>query len=125
MKPKTLHLLFSHTLTPEQIEDAKTNWGVSAFAPLPKDLQRRFSNVPPELESLKAYAEPFKAYLKEEATEEDIVLIQGDFGLCFLLANYCKVHDLIPVYATTERIVQEKDGVKLSIFKHIRFRKYE
>ncbi len=120
-----MHLLFSHKLTDEQITDAKTTLGIFEFRYLPKELQRLFSNVPPELDTLNEYAKPFKTYLQKEAASQDIVLIQGDFGLCFLLANFCKRKDLIPVYATTKRIVSEKEGVKISRFKHIRFRRYE
>jgi len=120
-----MHLLFSHRLTEEQIADAKESFGITQFRYLPKDLQRLFSSVPPELESLKVYAEPFKTYLKETTLEGDVVLIQGDFGLCFLLANFCNKEALLPVYATTKRIVFEKDGVKISRFKHVTFRKYE
>jgi len=125
MKERTMHLLFSHRLTEEQIVDAKKHLGITHFRALPDDLQRLFSAVPPELESLKTYAEPFKTYLKQEASKGDVVLIQGDFGLCFLLANFCKQEELLPIYATTKRIVLEKDGIKISKFKHIRFRRYE
>ena len=124
MIPKTLHLLFSHRLTDEQIKDAKESLQVSDFAPLPGELQKSFSNVPPELETLTEYAKPFKAYLQEKAKEGDFVLIQGDFGLCFILVEFCKTNNLIPVYATTKRIAVEENGIKISKFKHIRFRRY-
>jgi len=121
---KTLHLLFSHHLTDEQIKDAKESMQVSDFAPLPSNLQKSFSNVPPGLETLTEYAKPFKAYLQEKATEGDFVLIQGDFGLCFILVEFCKGANLIPVYATTKRIAVEENGIKISKFKHIKFRRY-
>jgi hypothetical protein len=49
-----MFLFFSHTLTDEQIDDAKS-MGVIEFVKLSQDLQERFSNVPPELESLDEY----------------------------------------------------------------------
>ena len=121
-----MYLLFSHELTDAQIEDAK-KLGVEEFVYLPDDLQRKFSNVPPELESIKEYAKDFEKFL-ENAKSGDYVLIQGDFGLTCHLVNFSKSKGLIPVYATTKRISKDikKDGkvVKISEFKHIRFRKY-
>lgn len=125
MKTKTLHLLFSHHLTEEQIKDAKETMQVAHFMPLPRDLQKAFSNVPPELETLTEYTKPFIEYLQETANQGDIVLLQGDFGLCFILVEFCKKSNLIPVYATTKRIAIEENGIKISKFKHTRFRRYE
>jgi hypothetical protein len=121
-----MYLLFSHKLTDEQIEDAK-KLGVDEFVYLPDDLQRKFSNVPPELESIKEYAKDLEKFL-ENAKRGDYVLIQGDFGLTCRLVSFSKNKGLIPVYATTKRISKEikKDGkvVKISEFMHIRFRRY-
>jgi hypothetical protein len=121
-----MYLLFSHKLTDAQIEDAK-KLGVDKFIYLPEDLQRKFSNIPPELESVKEYAKDFERFL-ENAKSGDYVLIQGDFGLTCHLVNFAKSKGLIPVYATTKRISKDikKDGkvVKISEFKHIRVRKY-
>ena len=121
-----MYLLFSHKLTGAQIEDAK-KLGVDEFIYLPEDLQEKFSNVPPELESVKEYAKDFEKFL-ENARKGDYVLIQGDFGLTCHLVNLSKNKGLIPVYATTKRISKDvkKDGkvVKISEFMHIRFRRY-
>jgi hypothetical protein len=57
------YLLFSHKLTNAQIKDAK-NLGVDEFIYLPEDLQRKFSNVPLELESIKEYAKDFERFLE-------------------------------------------------------------
>ena len=121
-----MYLLFSHKLTDAQIEDAK-KLGVDEFVYLPADLQRKFSNVPPELESIKEYAKDFEKFL-ENAKSGDYVLIQVDFGLTCHMVNFSKSKGLIPVYATTKRISKDvkKDSkvVKISEFEHIRFRKY-
>ena len=121
-----MYLLFSHELTNEQIEDAK-KLGVDEFVYLPEDLQKKFSNVPPELESIKKYAKDFEKFL-ENANVNDYILIQGDFGLTCHMVQYAKKNKLVPIYATTQRITTEiKKGtkiVKISEFKHIKFRKY-
>lgn len=122
-----LFLFFSHALTNEQILDAKNSLKISEFVNLPDDLQGIFSQVPAEFneDELKDYAKPFFDYLDEFAKKGDFVLIQGDFGLSFLLVNYCFKNELIPLYATTKRdVLIDKDGIKKSVFKHVKFRRY-
>ena len=65
-----------------------------------------------------------------KSCNSDFVLIQGDFGAVYLMVNFAFSLGLIPVYATTERIVVEKrmqdNTVKSErIFKHKMFRRYE
>ena len=125
---KNIFLLFSHKLTNEQIIDAKKVLKVDNFVYLPNDLQSLWSNVPAELESLKSYLLPLKEYIKNNAKKDDFILIQGDFGAVYEMVNYAKKLNLTPVYATTKRETQEEiqkeKVVKISKFKHIRYRKY-
>jgi hypothetical protein len=119
-----LFLFFSHKLTQEQIDYAKDVLKVDEFITLPKDLQILFSNVPPELERLDEYITPFIDFLNKEAKKGDFVLIQGDFGVSYKLVNFCKQNSLVPIYATTKRVVYEEGDIKKSIFKFIRYREY-
>ena len=123
-----MFLLFSHKLTDEQIKDAKENLGVNEFIYLPKDLQNKFSNVPPEIENIKEYSKDFKEFLTNNAKKEDYVLIQGDFGVVFQMVEFCKENNLKAIYSTTKRVVKEQiiNGkiIKTSEFRHIRFRNY-
>jgi hypothetical protein len=123
-----MFLFFSHKLTPHQIEDAQ-KMGIDEFVELPKNLQKLWSNVPPELENLDEYIKPFYEFLEKNAKKNDYVLIQGDFGLSCKLASFCKEKGFIPVYSTTKRkaIEVKKNGkiIKTSEFKHIKFRRYE
>ena len=123
-----MFLLFSHKLTDEQIKDAKENLGVDEFVYLPLSLQKKFSNVPPELEDIKEYSKIFIDFLKDNAKKDDYVLVQGDFGVVFNLVEFCKENNLKAVYSTTKRVVKEQiiNGkiIKTSEFKHIRFRNY-
>jgi len=125
---KKMFLLFSHKLTDEQIKDAKENLGVDEFVYLPSSLQKKFSNVPPELEDIKEYSKIFIDFLKDNAKKEDYVLIQGDFGVVFNVVEFCKESNLKAIYSTTKRVAKEQiiDGkvVKISEFKHIKFRNY-
>lgn len=124
----SMFLLFSHSLTDEQIDDAKNTLGVDEFVSLPDSIQQAWSSVPPELDGVGGYAEAFYEFLSHRAKKGDFVLISGDFGLCYLLVQWCKVHDFIPVYATTKRDTEEIETSKgierKSTFKHVRFRRY-
>ena len=125
---KKLFLLFSHTLTTEQIVDAKKSFGVEEFVELPLELQMLWSNVPSELEEVSDYLEPLNVYLEEQSSRGDVVLIQGDFGATYHMVNAVKSLGLKAVHATTKRDVVEKTiedkVVKTSVFKHVRFRVY-
>ncbi|MEO1959007.1 MAG: CRISPR-associated protein Csx20 [Nautiliaceae bacterium] len=125
---KKMFLFFSHRLTYEQEMDARESFFVEEFIYLPKELQEKWSNVPPELEDLSEYALLFFSFLEKNAKKGDFALIQGDFGLTYKMVNFAKSIGVIPVYATTKRVVKEiKNGdkiIKQSQFKHIRFRKY-
>lgn len=129
MKNKKMFLLFSHKLNEEQKADAIKNLNVDEFVYLDENLQKIWSNVPTNLSTLKEFLIPFENFLKSTASKTDIVLVQGDFGAVYKMVMFCKSQGLIPVYATTKRIVEEikEDDkiVKKSIFKHERYREYE
>lgn len=122
-------LLFSHTLNKEQIKDAQEHLGVGSFLYLPKNLQDIWSEIPIELDSLEEYLSPIKIFLNENSVEDDVVLIQGDFGASYQMVNFVQELNLLAVYAKTSREIEEKveanQTIKKSIFKHRGFRKYE
>ncbi|MEN5387899.1 CRISPR-associated protein Csx20 [Aliarcobacter skirrowii] len=124
-----MFLLFSHTLTKNQKNDAMKSFCIEEFIYLPKELQELFSNVPNDLRKLSEYLTPIKLFLKQYSKEGDFVLIQGDFGATYILVNFAKSLKLKAVYSTTKRVTQEfeEDGkiIKKSIFEHERFREYE
>lgn len=123
-----MFLLFSHKLTNEQEEDAKKNHNVDKFVYLPEELQKLWSNIPPELETLSTYLNPIKKFFEKECNKNDLILIQGDSGAVCEMVNYTKMIGAIPIYSTTKRVIKEKntkDGVvKVSLFSHILFRRF-
>ena len=125
---KKMFLLFSHKLTPKQIDDAKKNLNIDEFIPLPNTLQQLWSNIPPEIDTLKKQLKPIKKFLKKSAKKGDYILIQGDFGAVYNMVNFAKKLNTVALYATTKREFSEKvvDGkvIKTSIFSHILFREY-
>jgi hypothetical protein len=130
MKMTKMLLLFSHALTGDQEEDANNCLNIREFVPLSNDLQNLWTHRPPTKSSLRDSLGVFRRWLKENANQGDFVLIQGDFGAVYLMVNFAFSLGLIPVYATTERMVVEKrmqdNTVKSErIFKHRMFRRYE
>ena len=125
-----LFLLFSHSLTEAQRADAESSLNITEFIGLPDDLQTRWSNVPPELESLDEHLRPLLDWLSDTASPGDYLLAQGDFGAVYATVHFALEHDLIPIYATTRRQVYENalpDGkVQIErVFEHVRFRRYQ
>ncbi len=125
----SLYLLFNHEPTLLQEKDALASLGVGRIHNPPPELKAMWRRIPPDLPEIDGYLVPIKAWLKDHAAEGDYVLIQGDFGACFIMVNFAFVQDLIPVYSTTEREAVEEHGddgtVKLiHQFKHHIFRLY-
>lgn len=125
----TLFLLFNHEITPEQRRDAETSLKVREVCAMPGPVKAVWAGVPPDSESIGDLLEPVRRWLAESARPGDHILIQGDYGACYLMVDFAFQNGLIPVYATTERIVREEntpDGLKtVRLFKHRRFRRYE
>ncbi|MEE4357131.1 MAG: CRISPR-associated protein Csx20 [Desulfococcaceae bacterium] len=126
---KQLFLIFSHTFTPAQEADARASLGAESIVTMPEDIKKIWGNVPPELAEIGPRLEPVRQWLSEHARAGDYVLIQGDFGACWLMVKYAFESGLIPVYSTTAREAEEQnspDGtIKLTHhFRHQRFRKY-
>lgn len=126
---KKMFLLFSHTLSESQKVQAKEELSVKEFIPLPSNLQKLWSQIDPDLDTLKGLIEPIEVFLKEKVDSGDYALIQGDFGAVYMMVNFTKKLGVIPMYATTKRYASEfvnADGntIKKSKFEHRRFRKY-
>ncbi|HEX37819.1 MAG TPA: hypothetical protein ENG70_03040 [Candidatus Cloacimonetes bacterium] len=124
-----LFLLFSHTLTPEQIQDAKQTLHCSDIIYLPEELQEKWSHVDPVGDLDDRVIQEFITYLKDMTSENDYILIQGDFGLCYVMVKWCQENDRIPLYSTTYRNSKDKNIEKgkiqkTQLFKHINFRRY-
>ncbi len=125
----SLYLLFNHEPTALQEEDAFACLHVKHIHNPPPDLKAIWRQIPPDLPGIDSYLRPVKEWLKEHSRKGDYVLIQGDFGACFIMVNFAFANGLIPVYSTTERVAVEKhgnDGIVNLIhqFKHQIFRKY-
>ncbi|MBZ4683973.1 MAG: hypothetical protein PWP46_1697 [Fusobacteriaceae bacterium] len=127
---KQIFLLFSHTLTENQINELKRDFNINKIFYLPKDIQNIWSNVDYvkyDFSNLK----PIKNFIKENSKEKDYILIQGEYGYTYHMVNWAFENKFIPIYATTQRktieIIDENNPnniKKISHFEHISFRKY-
>lgn len=124
-----LFLLFSHTLTSEQVREAKESLHCSEILYLPEELQKKWSNVDPNGELDSKLIDEFISYLSTHTSKDDYVLIQGDFGMCYTLVKWCHENARIPIYSTTYRNSFEEEKAegkikKTHTFEHINFRRY-
>lgn len=126
---KKMILLFSHELSEEQCLYAQNDLGIQEFVSLPTNLQNIWSNISHDIESIIQILQPIKEFVLENTSENDTVLIQGDFGVVYNMVNFCKQNKLLCVYATTKRnsieYIKNNKKVKESIFDFRRFREYE
>ncbi|MBF0234963.1 MAG: TIGR02221 family CRISPR-associated protein [Desulfamplus sp.] len=128
-KSSRMLLLLSHSLTSEQIADAKIAFKISEFMEMPDYVKAVWSQIPPDSPNLEEILDPVKAWLQKESSKGDIVVIQGDFGATFLMVGFAMENGLAPVYATTSRKFRESPGkngiIKMEhLFRHRRFRHY-
>ena len=127
--PLSLFLIFNHDITPVQERDARDSLGVQQIINMPPDLKEIWRQIPPDLTAIDSYLKPIKNWLARQAVESDYVLIQGDFGACYILVRFAFEKGFVPVYSTTRREAveeQQSDGAVRLVhnFKHQSFRKY-
>ena len=121
-------LLFSHQLTENQEKELVENFKVKKIVSLSSELQEMWSNVSIK-ENYKENLEKIKKYIEENFNENDVMLVQGNWGYTYNIVKWSIEKKLVPVYSYTERNVEEiKDGEnvkKISYFKHVKFIEYE
>ena len=86
--PGRLFLIFNHEITGVQEKDALSSLGVDVIEDLPGDLKALWRQVPPALPRIRGYLRPVMEWLGARAEKGDYVLIQGDFGACFIMVNF-------------------------------------
>ena len=126
---ENLFLIFNHQLTREQEADALGGLGTRRIIELPADLRELWGDIPPDLPALGEYLVPFREWLTSEAEPGDFVLVQGDFGACYILVSFALALGCVPIYSTTRRVASEEmqnDGSIRLVhhFEHRMFRRY-
>jgi hypothetical protein len=127
---KKLIVISNHELTNEQIKDANKNLNVNKIEYLPQNLKEKWGNINPEFSDTEVYEhiKPIKDFIHKNVNIDDYILVQGEFTATFSLVDTIFRLGGNPIVATTQRVVKEikefDKVVKISKFKHIRYRPY-
>ena len=105
---------------------------IKGFPNVDKVVDIPFPQISPdadELDVLQQAEEMFNTIMGQynNITEDIIFHIMGEMTFVYAFVSMAQKHfgyKCICVASTTERIVEEKDGVKISVFKFKRFRGY-
>ena len=124
-----LFIVFNHTLTKAQEQEAMRDLGVEEIVEPPGTLGGVWAQIPAETDTIKDLLTPLVAWLEKESVPGDFVLAQGDFGATYLLVDRAFELGLQPIYSTTRREAIEKTLTNGEIetshlFQHVRFRYY-
>lgn len=122
-------IIISHTLSDVQREELTLKWAVKEIVTMSPELKSIWENLSPSEDSILSALKPILNWLKTEAFPGDIVVVQGEYGATLYVAVEAQNLGLIPVYATTKRVLEETtlpDGSvrQERIFRHVRFRKF-
>ncbi len=126
---RKLALIFNHEFTQDQVKDAFNSLGVEKIESMPEDVANIWADIPPGQGALKNYLLPVARWLTDNFAKGDCVLIQGDFGACYLMADFALRNGFIPVYSTTVREATQTASPDGSVFmthrfRHVMYRKY-
>lgn len=127
---KKFIFIFSHQATAQQLEGVMNQYGINEVTYLPKNISAKWSQVPTDLSSLTEYSKTFIDWLELESNVGDIILIQGEFGLTYLMVTWCFLNNRVPIHAVSERKSSEhktENGkiIRTQEFFHKRFRNYQ
>lgn len=122
-------LLWSHNASSEQVQDLKINWKIDKIFELPAELRSIWSQVPVRDINWNIYVSKICEWVKGHSQKNDLVVVQGEYGLTYYMVDWCKANNLLPVYSLTERnSVEEKkitgEIIKVSKFVHCGFRPF-
>lgn len=121
-------VILSHELLKEQIIEANEKLNVDLIVEIPGELKKIWGNIYPEGPFPLDLVEKIIKWIDKNSKGGDYVLVQGDFGATYYVVDYCIKNGRIPIYATTNREVEERieNGVTRieRVFRHVNFRKY-
>lgn len=87
-----------------------------------------FPQILPDASSdeISAFVNKYMKAIKQHATPDTLltVHVMGEMTFTYALVNRLKAEGITCVASTTERVAEEKDGIKTSEFKFVRFREY-
>ena len=120
--------LLNHELTQNQILELKDKFGVEKIEYPSEQLSKSWSQIPAVEEIDMNIITAIVNWLSS-ANQNDILIVQGEFGSTFMLVDYALKKNLVPIYAVTTRISKEvrvgEQVQKVNVFEHVCFRKYK
>ena len=126
---KQVFVLINHTLTERQNLELKRLYGSDCQLIFPpEEIKAYWAQIPPKpfIESNKI--QEIVTWLGK-ANNNDVLLVQGDFGATFLIVDYALKNGLVPIQSVTKRIeTEEYYGEKVYkhyVFEHECFREYK
>ena len=125
---KKAYCLLNHSLTDNQIKELVEEYNISEIKYPDAELSVKWMQIPA---SKNLDMNVIKAVLVwiQDAEKDDVLIVQGEFGSTFYIVDYALKNGLIPVYAVTKRVAEEKrngeEVVRQYIFRHCCFRKYK
>ena len=118
----------SHDMSDIQKNDAYENLKVTKIIEAPPNIKKIWGNIEPISDLNTVKLDEIVSWIKENSNKQDYVLVQGEFGATFYIVDYCFKNNLIPVYATSIRRVEEtRQGEKVitnRVFVHEGYRRY-
>lgn len=124
----TAYCLLNHQLTENQRNELLTRFGAGEIVYPKKELSVVWSQVKTTEEMDRPLVKQVIDWLGN-ASEGDLLVVQGEFGCTFAVVDWALNNGLIPLHAVTQRVETETyDGETVSkhyVFKHCCFRKYE
>lgn len=125
---KKFIVLMSHDMSDKQKNDAYENLKVTKIIEAPTNIKKIWGNIDPISDLNTTKLDEVVSWIKENSNKQDYVLVQGEFGATFYIVDYCFKNNLIPVYATSIRRVEEtRQGEKVitnRVFVHEGYRRY-
>ena len=125
---KNFIVLMSHDMSETQKNDAYENLKVTKIIEAPPKIKKIWGNIDPISDLDIKNLDKVILWINEISNEQDYILVQGEFGATFYIVDYCFKNNLIPVYATSVRRVEEiGEGDKVltnRVFVHEGYRKY-
>ena len=121
-------VLMSHDMSDIQKNDAYENLKVAEIIEAPAEIKAIWGNVDPISDLDISKLDKVISWIKNISEKGDYILVQGEFGATFYIVDYCFKSDLIPVYATSIRRVEEtREGDRVltnRVFVHEGYRQY-
>lgn len=121
--------LLNHSLTQNQIDELETQFNCTKIVYPLQELQQSWAQIVPEKDNFSIIENVISWLTQNNAKENDLFIIQGEYGTTFTLVDYALKNNIIPLYATTRRIAKEKRNgeivEKQYIFEHVCFKKYK